>query len=286
MATVLAISSEVVRGYVGNSAVRCALQAMGHDVWALPSIILSNHPGHAKCAGEQISTETLSDMLTALRTNGWLKDVDAVISGYLPSAAHVDIVSEIVCELRATRPVRYLCDPVLGDDPKGLYIDADAAAAIRGQLVELADIITPNRFELAWLFGDDVTGPDDALTAARTLKVPRVLATSIPGQQPATMTNLCIDTTANDSLSPGFRIDVQHAGDAPNGTGDLLAALYFGHSLNRCSCETAFAAAVAGVDTAIRQSAGADELRLSESHAWLEAEPLQTGAIEPRPIAS
>ena len=286
MATVLAISSEVVRGYVGNSAVRRALQAMGHDVWALPSIILSNHPGHAQCAGERISAETLTGMLNALRTNGWLKDVDAVISGYLPSAAHVGIVSEIVRELRAIRPVHYLCDPILGDDPKGLYIDPAAAAAIRDLLLPLADVITPNRFELAWLSGHDVTGPHDALLAARALPVPMVLATSIPDQPFKTLTNLCIDSASAADRSPGYRVDVSLLDEAPHGTGDLLAALYFGYSLNGHPSETAFAKAVAGVGAAIAQSAGADELRLSESHAWLEAEPLPTCPIDPMPIKS
>ncbi len=286
MATVLAISSEVVRGYVGNSAVRRALQAMGHEVWALASIILSNHPGHAQCAGERIPPETLTGMLNALRANGWLRDVDAVFSGYLPSAAYVAVVNDLVRELRTERPVRYLCDPILGDDPKGIYIDAAAAEATRDQLLPIADVITPNRFELAWLSGHDVTGPKDALAAARALQVPTVLATSIPGQTAATLTNLCIDTASAADQSPGYYIDVPLIEEAPNGTGDLLAALYLGHSLNGRSSETAFATAVAGVDTAIKQSAGTDELRLSASRVWLDAEPLPTSRIDPMPAMS
>jgi len=43
---ILCISSQVAYGPVGNTAAVPALQAMGHEVLALPTILLSNHPGH------------------------------------------------------------------------------------------------------------------------------------------------------------------------------------------------------------------------------------------------
>ena len=46
MARILAISSQVVRGHVGLSAIVPALQRLGHEVLPIPTIILSNHPGH------------------------------------------------------------------------------------------------------------------------------------------------------------------------------------------------------------------------------------------------
>ena len=133
MARVLAISSQVARGHVGLSATALALERLGHEVWRLPTILLSNHPGHPRTAAVATPPDKLAAMIDALGANGWLEEVDAVLTGYLPSAAHVAVAAEAVTRVRAraARAVVYVCDPVLGDDPKGLYIAVEAAAAIR-----------------------------------------------------------------------------------------------------------------------------------------------------------
>ena len=43
---ILSMSSQVAYGPVGNTAAVPALQALGHEVLAVPTVILSNHPGH------------------------------------------------------------------------------------------------------------------------------------------------------------------------------------------------------------------------------------------------
>ena len=45
-----------------------------------------------------------------------------------------------------------LVDPVLGDAGR-LYVAQETAEAIRDRLIPLADIATPNLFELGWLTG-------------------------------------------------------------------------------------------------------------------------------------
>jgi pyridoxine kinase len=132
LARVLAISSQVARGAIGLSAAVPALQALGHEVIALPTILLSNHPGYARFAGERVAAELLQRMLDALTANGWLASIDAVLTGYLPSPEHVSFARGAVEQVKQTRPRSiFVCDPVLGDDPKGLYIARDAAEAIR-----------------------------------------------------------------------------------------------------------------------------------------------------------
>src|SRR5688572_27846842 len=66
MARVLALSSQVARGHVGLSAVVPALQRLGHEVWPLPTILLSNHPGHAHAAGLRVDPAALEEMVDAL----------------------------------------------------------------------------------------------------------------------------------------------------------------------------------------------------------------------------
>ena len=231
MGTILAISSQVARGHVGLSAVVPALQALGHEVIALPTIMLSNHPGHGAVAGQRMEPALLSRMLATLDAHGWLAGVDAVLSGYLPTQEHVAVVAEAVGLVRAHRAkAPFFCDPVLGDDPKGLYIAEDAARSLAERLVPLADVIFPNRFELQWLASQPVT---DAASAAMAV-------------------------TAEEAWT---RTVVRMNG-VPNGTGDLLAALFTGHMVNACAAPIALKRSVIGVQEAICASAGRDELNL------------------------
>ena len=258
MARVLSISSQVVRGHVGNSAAAFALQRLGHEVWLLPTVILSNHPGHAHVAGTRIEPKVLGEMVAALRRNGWLGEVDAVATGYLPTPGHVAVAVETIETLLAdgSRPL-ILIDPVLGDDPGGLYVAEAAAQAVRDRLLPLADILTPNRFELAWLSGIPVADVAAAAFAAGKLGVPAVLATSIPGG----------DRFVNLLWQPhGTALaEVPRLAAVPHGTGDLLAALMLGAMLQGEPAEQAMRRAVAGVAAVIEASAGADELQLVRS---------------------
>ena len=142
MPRVLAISSHVACGHVGLAAIVPALQALGHDVIALPTVLLSNHPGHAHVAGARVDPDQLRRMLGALEANGWLGDIDAVLTGYLPSVEHVRFAADAVAAVTQANPrAIVLVDPILGDDPKGLYIDVTAAAAIRDTLLPAATTI-------------------------------------------------------------------------------------------------------------------------------------------------
>ncbi len=132
----------------------------------------------------------LEKMTAAMDTNGWLGTFDAVLSGYLPSPGHVAWIARLVERMRSLNPgVLYVCDPILGDDPEGLYIDAAAAVAVRDKLLPIADVLTPNRFELSWLAGIEVRSVEDATRAALALARPIIAATSIPAG-PAELANV------------------------------------------------------------------------------------------------
>jgi len=271
MPRVLALSSHVAYGSVGLAAIVPALQALGHEVVALPTIVLSNHPGHASFAGEQIASATLSQMLDSLDANGWFPDIDAVLTGYLPTAAHVDVARSACERVRwANAGALLACDPVLGDSPGGLYIDEAAATAIGRNLMPLCDLATPNAFELAWLSQLPVECADEAMAAARALDVAAVLATSVPASGDRLATLLVSETEAQACFVP-------RRPTAPHGTGDLLAALYLGHVLNGVAPDASLARAVAGVEASIAASTGRDELSLAAAGAiWTQAAGLPT----------
>ncbi len=275
MATVLLISSDVAYGHVGNAAARFALQRLGHDVLALPTVVLSSHMGYRKVGGTRVASETLGEMLAALSANDILAGVDGVLTGYLPSAAHVDIAIEAIAKVKAKHAqALVMVDPVLGDDPGGLYVDKAAAERVRDRLVPQAGIITPNRFELSWLSGAEVTNARTAHAAAHAVGVPSVLATSIPGDTKSQIDNVLI------SGSTAMRASVKRRKSVPHGTGDLMAALLLAHLLSGKSQARALGLAVGGIEQVIEASAGAEELKLVASQAaWSKPKAWGVGPV-------
>ena len=80
-----------------------------------------------------------------------------------------------------------IIDPAIGDNGR-LYIDPAIAAGIRTYLLPLADIITPNQFELGWLTGIEITRRDEAVDAARQVlsmhgEMQAVVLTGLADQQ-------------------------------------------------------------------------------------------------------
>jgi pyridoxine kinase len=267
--TVLSIQSEVVRGHVGNGAARFALQRVGFDVWALPTVLLSNHPGHGKFRGETVAAAHLAELIDGLSAHGWLSRCAGVISGYLGAADQVRVVADAVRRVKAAKPsALYLCDPVFGDD-EGAYARAGVAEAMARDLLPLADILTPNRFELSSLTSRRIETADDAVAAARSLGKAEVVATSVPFPE---------DRIGTVAVTPGgaWATAAARLDGVPNGSGDLFAALYLAQRLKAAGPKDALVRASSSVDCVLRASvaARADEMRLVELQGDL-ADPAQ-----------
>lgn len=245
---VLSISSQVVWGPVGNSAAVPALQAMGHEVLALPTVTLSNHPGHGAPAGLRTQAEDMARMFAALEALGALSGLDAMLTGYFVSVGQVEEVARLLDRV----PVPYLLvDPVMGDHGR-LYIPQEVAEAIRDRLLPRATCLTPNGFELGWLSGHAVEDQASGIAASRALGVPEVLATSIPAGADRLATLLVTPDDVHAVVTP--RLD-----HVPHGTGDFLSGLYLSHRLTQPPQE-ALAAAMKTLARAIASSAGTSVL--------------------------
>ena len=261
---IVAISSHVARGTVGNRASAHAIEALGHPVWSIPTVMLPWHPGQGPGTRAAWPDGSFSDLLSDLAGSDQLREVGAVISGYLGSASQAEPIARLVHAAKAKRRAIYCCDPVIGNQ-RGRYVPEATAEAIRDVLVPLADIITPNRFELGWLTDREV-GPDhrEAVEIARSLPPPIVLITSARVEADE------IDTLL---VTPNSSFIARHRRiDAPNaGTGDLTAALFLARVLEGEPPERALRAAVAGALEAVVAEAklGADELPLERIHPAL-----------------
>lgn len=265
---VLVITSQVVRGGISGRGLTFALERIGHDVWFLPTILLPWHPGQGKGTRIVPPAADFEAIAGDLAASPKLSEIGAVISGYLGSAAQAGPIAALVKAVKSANPdAPYLCDPIMGDhhgDAYGgdgtLYVPEPTAEAIRDELVPLADIVTPNAFELGWLTGHDVDIETRVLAAARALGPERVLVTSSPA--------LRRNAIANVLAGPRGAIAAEHAAipNPPHGTGDLIAGLYLSNLMAGQDDEEALKRASASVFELVARSVkkGADELLFAE----------------------
>lgn len=266
---VIVVSSHVARGAVGNRAAVFALQQLGFPVWAVPTVVLPWHPGHGPATRIVPDPDQFAALVRDLESSPWIGEVGAVLSGYLGDADQAVAVASLVSAVKARNPeALYLCDPVMGD-AGGLYVPEATAAAMRDLLMPLADIATPNRFELEWLAGETL-GDNRAIgQAALRMGPSRMLVTSAHALMAGSIGNLLV--------TPREVILAEHRSvpRPPNGTGDLAAALFLARLMEGRSAEKALQMTAAAVFEVVARAVKrqADELML-ETDAQSLAHPM------------
>lgn len=262
---ILVITSQVVRGGISGRGVTFALERTGHDIWFLPTVLLPWHPGHGKGTRIVAPAADFDAIASDLAASDKLSELGGVLTGYLGAPEQARTIAKLIEAVKAANPeTPYLCDPVLGDHTSasggGLYVPKATAQAIRDDLVPLADIVTPNAFELGWLIGRAVTSELEALSAARALGNERVLVTSSPALRRNAIANLLV--------GPKGAVAAEHAAipNPPHGTGDLIAGLFLAGHLAGLDDEEALKRASASVFELVARSVkkGADELLFAE----------------------
>lgn len=264
--TILSVQSQVAYGHVGNSAAVFALQRLGYEVWPVPTVVFSNHPGYGRHEGAVQPPAQVRALLAGLEARGLFPGCRAVLSGYLGAAGTGDALLDAVKAAKAANPdALYLCDPVLGDRDSGLYVAPDLPEFFRERALPAADILAPNLFELERLAGISVARLGEALSAARALiaRGPRlVLVTSLRvAETPADSIDLLLvgAETAWRLRTPWLALHPQ-----PNGAGDLLSALFLARYLESGAAPAALEAAAASLFAVLEATgrAGTRELRL------------------------
>jgi pyridoxine kinase len=269
---VLSIQSEVVYGYVGNRAARFALERLGHSAWTIPTILLSSHAGYERVEGEPIHADLMRRLIDGLDGNGRLATCDAVLSGYLGHADQADVVADAVRRVKAANARAVYClDPVFGDAGRA-FAKPGVADAMAQTLLPLADIVTPNVFELSNLTGVAVRDPKDALAAARKLNRPIVVATSVPA-------NDRIGAMAVEGRG-AWLATTPRLESAPHGAGDLFAASFLAAKLSGHAVPDALARATASVFHILSASAGSKEMVLPAEQNALVNPQLSSVRVE------
>jgi len=242
--TFIAIQSQVVHGHVGNSAAIFPLQACGIEVAAVPTALLSNHPHYSSIRGGVLNAEFVRDLLAGVEERGLVDSCKVLISGYLGSPAIAAVVIDFVRRARARNPkLLYLCDPVMGDADLGFYVDEELRALFCEGLVPLADIITPNHFELQHLAGRAPATVEGIAAAARGLGPSTVAVTGVQLQDASSGT---IQTLAIEPRA-AWMVSTPRLSRRPSGTGDLFTALFAAALVQGLTTGAALGRAVSGV---------------------------------------
>lgn len=221
--SVFVMSSQVVSGLVGLKATMPALRSQGHETITLPTTLLSAHPAafpeQGPPAGGPMPPARMVEIADWLLAAGALNNCGAILTGYLPSAEHVEAAAQIVSKIKAARPgTLFCCDPICGDHEQ-LYLPEGVLHALKDELLPLADMATPNLFELKMLTQtESIADEAEIVAAARALNVEHLVVTSAPAPE-GRVASLAITDMV-------MRCETAKAPEAPYGMGDFFAALY------------------------------------------------------------
>ena len=234
---ILSIQSWVSYGHVGNAAATLPLQRLGFEVWGVNTVQFSNHTGYGAWTGMVFPPELVSEILDGIEARGVLPTCNGVLSGYMGSEGTVEEVVRAVRRVREANPAAlYCCDPVMGDVGRGVFVRPELPDLIAAQAIPAADIVTPNQFELELLTGHKVDTLTHALEAAKVLRGrlraggPRIVVVTSMVRSDAPEGS--IETLAVTGEGAWLCRTPLIPLDPPrNGTGDAIAALFYGHYL-------------------------------------------------------
>jgi pyridoxine kinase len=245
MPTALLLSSHVAGSRVGGSAQALALAQFKIDPVHVPTVLYGRHPGWGAPGGAQVPIEAFEGMLDGIEANGLFGLTDLVITGYFASVEQVRAAGRAIDAVRSAprdgafaRKPYIVIDPVMGDSGKGLYVPPEVAKAIQDELIQRADLITPNIWELQRLTGADGRDPLSVMRAARLLGKPTLVSSVQRGVE----IGVVYADRRESWLAAHLKVD-----NVPSGTGDLLAALFAAAMLEGQTPSYGLARAVGGL---------------------------------------
>jgi len=278
---ILSIQSHVAYGHVGNSAAVFPLQRLGHEVWPVLTVNFSNHTGYGAWRGPLIDPADVTEVITGIEERGVLPTCDAVLSGYQGSPAVAGVVVDAVRRVKAANPAAtYTCDPVMGNAASGCFVDPGIPPIIREQVVPVADVLTPNQFELGFLTGTDPHTLDEVLAsadAARAMGPSTILVTSVETGDD-TIGLMAVDGDG------AWLVETPRLPMKANGSGDITAALFTAHLHETGSARQAVERTVSSVHAVLRATleSGERELRLVAAQAAIASPAAEFGARQVR----
>ncbi|MGI2258931.1 pyridoxal kinase PdxY [Shewanella sp. GXUN23E] len=173
MKRIISIQSHVVFGCAGNSSAVFPMRRSGMDVLPINTVQFSNHTQYAEgWKGMVMPAGQITELVQGLANIHVLPSVDALLSGYMGSAAQGEEIVAAVQQLKAANPSAiYFCDPVMGHPEKGCIVAPGVQEFLSTKALAVADMIAPNLLELETLTGREIHNLDEAIEACESLIV-------------------------------------------------------------------------------------------------------------------
>lgn len=163
--TVLVISSQVIRGAVGNRVNVHILEKFGCSVWAMPTVIMPWQPRQGESHKMPVPARDFAAFAADIGESPFSAEIDAVITGYFVAPEQASSAAALIKKLKEKRPdCLFLCDPIMGNE-NGRYVAEPVCRAVEEKLLPLADLVKPNRNELQWICGREFTGNAEIIAA-------------------------------------------------------------------------------------------------------------------------
>lgn len=257
MKRVISIQSHVVFGCAGNSAAVFPMRRLGVEVWPVNTVQFSNHTQYSQgWQGMVMPAGHIGQLMAGLTDIGVLGQCDALLSGYLGSAAQGEEILAAVARLKACNPrALYFCDPVMGHPYKGCIVAPGVAEFFQDRVLACADMLAPNLLELEWLTGREIHNVPEAVAACQQLRargarlvLVKHLGRAGFGHDRFEMLLVC-DEGAFHISRPLYPFARQ-----PIGVGDLLSATMLANLLAGYEPVVAFERTNASVDAVLAQT--------------------------------
>lgn len=257
MKRVISIQSHVVFGCAGNSAAVFPMRRLGVEVWPVNTVQFSNHTQYSQgWQGMVMPAGHIGQLMAGLTDIGVLGQCDALLSGYLGSAAQGEEILAAVVRLKACNPrALYFCDPVMGHPDKGCIVAPGVAEFFKDRALACADMLAPNLLELERLTGREIHNVPEAVAACQQLRargaklvLVKHLGRAGFGHDRFEMLLVC-DEGAFHISRPLYPFARQ-----PIGVGDLLSATMLANLLAGYEPVVAFERTNASVDAVLAQT--------------------------------
>ena len=206
------------------------ISALKIQVCPLPTALLSVHTGF-----KNYFMDDFTDRMTAY-VDSWQKNnltFDAIATGFLGSAAQIEIVRRVINDF----PAVVMIDPVMGDHGKIYKSYTKEMCRRMRELLEFADLVTPNLTEACELLG--VAYPAGGVISDSELATmaANIAAKTRGGRVIITGVTLDIDDGSNiaNFIFDGGRVDIvtsRRLGGDRSGTGDAFFAVAAASWLN------------------------------------------------------
>lgn len=214
-------------GKVALSAMIPMLSYMGHQIYNLPTALVSNTLDYGKFDILE-TTDYMRNTIQIWDELGF--SFDAIATGFIVSEEQAEMIGTF-CRKEAKKGTLIFVDPIMGDEGKLYNGVSEQTVFHMRKLAAVADYIVPNYTEAAKLTEMEY---HEVITAHEADEMIRRLRSM--GAKSVVITSICLN--GNDTVvgfdhkkGKGFRIPFQNIPVRFPGTGDIFSAVLLGELL-------------------------------------------------------